>query len=216
MTYLLLHEALLLLFVLLSPSLYRPSPRAPAGQLPLLDCVHQQHHLAPGAVQKLLQVWTWICVGGGGQRLLANQCVLSCPSPRRYTSRSLRRLLRSDPGGTLGSPTRTSVTAPLLGLPNPQVGGGRGLKSLRLQRRPSRRSHTLPVVPPAALLWAPFQAIGAASATEPPASTAAVGGLLLLPPRAGPSPLADLALHLLLLLVYSPDDPPATHNPFRR
>ena len=68
----------------------------------------------------------------------------------------------------------------------------------------------------AALLWAPLQAIGAASATEPPASTTAVGGLLLLPPRAGPSPLADLALHLLLLLVYCPDDPPATHNPFRR
>ena len=68
----------------------------------------------------------------------------------------------------------------------------------------------------AALLWAPLQAIGAASATEPPASTTAIGGLLLLPPRAGPSPLADLALHLLLLLVYCPDDPPATHNPFRR
>ena len=78
----------------------------------------------------------------------------------------------------------------------------------------------LAVPPPhphtAALLWAPLQAIGAASATGPPASTTTIGGLLLLPPRAGPSPLADLALHLLLLLVYCPDDPPASHNPFRR
>ena len=84
----------------------------------------------------------------------------------------------------------------------------------------------------AAILWSPMQILGASGADAsrkstvrdaPPdvqASTSGLGspgsGRTLLAPRAGPSPLGDLALHLLLLLVYGPDDPPATCNPFRR
>jgi len=75
-----------------------------------------------------------------------------------------------------------------------------------------------------ALLWSPMQIFGAASSGE----SVSGGGLngdgadhgsaarTLLPPRAGPSPLGDMSLHLLLLLNYSPEDPPLTCNPYRR
>ena len=56
--YVLLYEAMLTLVLLLCPSLHRPSPRSPAGSHPLLDCIHQQVHLAPDVVQKLFKVCT--------------------------------------------------------------------------------------------------------------------------------------------------------------
>ena len=55
-THILLYEAMLTLVLLLSPSLHRPSPRSPAGSHPLLDCMHQQVHLASDVVQKLFKV----------------------------------------------------------------------------------------------------------------------------------------------------------------
>lgn len=56
-------------------------------------------------------------------------------------------------------------------------------------------------------LWVPFST---------PASASLQSASRQLPPHAGPSPLGDLALQLLLLLIYAPDDPPATCNPYRR
>lgn len=56
LSYILLHDAMLLLLQLASPALHKPSARAPAGTQPLLDCMHAQRQLAAPLVQKLLQV----------------------------------------------------------------------------------------------------------------------------------------------------------------